>query len=124
MSQFGADGSATFGPNLATSWKYDAAGAYTDFVIREGIPFHQDFGDLSASDVAWSFNQGNAAFTDGAIHDTVGDAAPHLGLVEDLGGNVVRFNWTNYVSFAHHKFLSDFHAVSYTHLTLPTILVV
>ena len=109
LSQFGADGSATFGPNIATSWKYDATGAYTDMVIREGIPFHQDFGDLSASDVAWSFNQGNAAFTDGAIHDTVGDAAPHLGLVEVLPGNVARFNWTNYVSFAHHKFLSDFH---------------
>ena len=109
LSVNGADGAPSFGVNLAESWEYNADGGYTDFKIREGVQFHHGFGELTAEDVAWTFNQGNAALTEGAVHDTIGDAAPHLASVEAHSGNIARFIWSNYVTFAHHKFLSDYH---------------
>ncbi|MFH1140702.1 MAG: ABC transporter substrate-binding protein [Chloroflexota bacterium] len=51
------DGSLTEAAGLAESWKLAPDLTYTDFKIRKGVQFHDGFGELTASDVAWTFNE-------------------------------------------------------------------
>ena len=53
------DGAATdkFVPHLAESWTTSADGTVWTFNIRQGVKFHEG-GDLSASDVAYSYQRG------------------------------------------------------------------
>jgi len=104
-----ADGTASYGPGLALSWSIAPDLSYSDFVIRDDIEFHQGFGTLSASDVAWTFNQGNPNVTPDSIHDTIVDAAPNLSRVDVIDDNTVRFQWSQFTGFAHLKFLTEFH---------------
>ena len=47
----------SFVPQLAESWEVSADGTVWTFNIREGVKFHEG-GDLTASDVAYSFQRG------------------------------------------------------------------
>ena len=49
--------SATHG--IATSWVADSAAETVTFKIRTGVMFHDGWGELTAHDVAFSFNEGN-----------------------------------------------------------------
>ena len=44
-------------PMLAESWDVSADGQVWTFNIREGVQFHKGFGEMTAEDVAWSFNE-------------------------------------------------------------------
>ena len=66
--------------------------SYTDFNIREGVQFHKGWGELTAEDIAWSWNAGNPVLTPEAVHDTL--PWPEVGRLDALGKYVVRLNWT------------------------------
>lgn len=51
------DGSLTEAAGLAESWKLAPDLSYTDFKIRKGAQFHDGFGELTAADVVWTFNE-------------------------------------------------------------------
>jgi len=44
-------------PGLATSWEMADDGMSWTFEIREGVPFHEDWGELTAEDVAYSIEK-------------------------------------------------------------------
>jgi peptide/nickel transport system substrate-binding protein len=44
-------------PGLATSWEMSDDGMSWTFEIREGVPFHEDWGELTAEDVAYSIEK-------------------------------------------------------------------
>ena len=56
-------------PMVAEDWTFsdDMGSVVVD--IRQGIPFHRDFGELTAEDVAWSFNDAIPKFTPESVAD-------------------------------------------------------
>ena len=42
--------------SLAESWEVESDQSKITFKIRQGVPFHKDWGDVTAADVVWSFN--------------------------------------------------------------------
>ena len=87
-----ARGNLTYHPWLAESWEMAPDFSYTDFNIREGVQFHKGWGELTAEDIAWSWNAGNPVLTPEAVHDTL--PWPEVGRLDALGKYVVRLNWT------------------------------
>ena len=87
-----ARGNLTYHPWLAESWDMAPDFSYTDFNIREGVQFHKGWGELTAEDIAWSWNAGNPVLTPEAVHDTL--PWPEVGRLDALGKYVVRLNWT------------------------------
>ena len=41
--------------------------------MKEGVQFHDDWGELTAKDVVWSMNDANNAITPESIHGQAGD---------------------------------------------------
>ena len=52
-----SESSSEFLPMLAESWSLSDDNLSWTFKIRKGIQFHQGFGELTAEDVLWSFDQ-------------------------------------------------------------------
>ena len=44
---------------IATAWVADSVAETVTFTIRTGVMFHDGWGELTAEDVAFSFNEGN-----------------------------------------------------------------
>ncbi len=81
-------------PRLAESWELSPDQKYMDFKLRKGIMFHKDWGEMTAEDVAFSYNDANAFTTPESIHGQAGDFAPLIGNVEALDTYTARFNFT------------------------------
>ena len=80
-------------PNLAESWTIADDLSYMDFKLRNDVKFH-DGSDLTAEDVAFSYNNANAAQNVDSIHGQAGDFAPFIAEVEALDPLTVRMNFT------------------------------
>ena len=53
------DSSANAVSRLATDWTVADDQTWVDFDIRRGVQFHNGYGEMTAEDVAWSFNNAN-----------------------------------------------------------------
>ena len=53
-------------PQLATEWTVEAGGSDVRFKLREGVPFHGDFGEFTGKDVAFSWS--NLAKQEDSVH--------------------------------------------------------
>ena len=95
-----AEGAFLTTPRLAESWQLAPDMSYTDFKIRKNVPFHKGFGDLTAEDVAWTYNEGNPSITPSSVHSTGGELQTFLDAdkpAEVLSdGETVRIYWKNY----------------------------
>ena len=97
------DGTVALGPLLATDWKMSADGvSYTDFTLRQGVQFHDGYGEMTAADVAFSWNDANPKIQPDSVHDTGGDLANLVQEVEVIDDYTVRFHW---VAFGGHVLL-------------------
>jgi ABC-type transport system substrate-binding protein len=81
-------------PRLALSWELSPDQKYMDFKLREDVKFHKDYGEMTAEDVAFSYNDANAFTTPESIHGQAGDFAPLIANVEALDPYNVRFHFT------------------------------
>ena len=91
-------------PLIAESWELADDALSANVKIRQGIPFHTqhgDFGELTADDVVWSFNDTNPNTSEEhgsglvSITDGSGSWAGFLGLVplEKIDDYTVKINW-------------------------------
>ena len=97
------DGQVALGPLLASDWQMSADGvSYTDFTLRQGVQFHGGYGEMTADDVAFSWNDANPKLEPDSIHDTGGDLANLVQEVEVIDDYKVRFHW---VAFGGHNLL-------------------
>ncbi len=100
-------------PQLAESWTIAPDLSYMDFKLRKGIPFHSsngvDYGDLTAEDVAFSYNNANAARNPDSIHGQAGDFAPFIGEVVAIDANNVRMNFTLMYSAMPLRYIGPFY---------------
>ena len=63
-------------PVLATGWTLADDVSYLELTLKEGVPFHGDWGEMTADDVVFSFNNANAATNPESVHGQAGDFAP------------------------------------------------
>ncbi len=87
------DGSLTETPGLAESWTLSADGAYTDFKLRKGVQFHKGFGEMTAEDVAWTYNE---AMSDASVFSIKSELITNIksgSKVEVVDPYTVRFYW-------------------------------
>ena len=98
---------------LAESWTIADDLAYMDFKLVKGIPFHssngKDYGDMTAADVAFSYNNANAARNPESIHGQAGDFAPFIAEVEALDPLTVRMNFTLMYSAMPLRYIGPFY---------------
>lgn len=81
-------------PWLAESWESNADGSKVTVKIRSGVQFHQGWGELTASDIAWSLNDTNAVVTPESIHGQSGDFAVFLDAAEAIDDRTLVLNFT------------------------------
>ncbi len=104
------DGTVALGPLLASDWEMSADGiSYTDFTLREGIQFHGGYGEMTATDVAFSWNDANPKIQPDSIHDTGGDLANLVSEVEVIDDYKVRFNWIAFGGHTLLQYITNFH---------------
>ena len=82
-------------PWIVEKWTLADDASYSDFKLQEGVQFHQDFGELTADDVAWYFNLINTNTNPESKHDT-GVQIFDLSGAEAIDRYTVRFNWAGY----------------------------
>ena len=80
-------------PGLAESWELSPDLSYMDFRLRQRVPFHKGWGEMTAEDVAFSYNDANAFTNPASIHSQSSDFAPLIANVEALDRYTVRFNF-------------------------------
>ena len=83
---------------LATGWTLADDVSYLEFSLKEGVPFHGDWGEMTAEDVVFSFNNANAATNPESVHGQAGDFAPLIKNLEVIDDYTVRMNYANYDS--------------------------
>ncbi len=100
-------------PQLAESWEIAPDLSYMDFKMRKGVPFHSsngvDYGDMRPEDVAFSYNNANAARNPDSIHGQAGDFAPFIAEVEALDDQTVRMNFTLMYSAMPLRYIGPFY---------------
>ena len=92
------DGTAGTEPMLALDFTLDPSLEFGDFTLREGVQFHGDWGEMTADDVAFSFNDANSVTNPESIHGQAGDFAPLLQSMEVVDTYKIRLNYRNYDS--------------------------
>jgi len=104
----GDDGGIALSPNLVESWETASDGSYTDFKVREGIEFHRGFGELTAEDLAYTYNEANPATQPLSNHDTGGALPPVLAEVLYPSKYIARFPWVAFNAVTFTTTLSDY----------------
>ena len=103
------DGSVALGPLLAKNWTMSSDGvSYTDFELREGVQFHGGYGEMTADDVAFSWNDANPRLQPDSVHDTGGDLANLVENVEVIDDYKVRFHWVAFGGHALLQYVTNF----------------
>ena len=82
------DGDANMTPRIATAW--EVTDEYVDFKIKEGVQFHGGYGEMTAEDVAWSFNRANPVTNPDSKHDQAGDFKRIMDKMEAIDDYTVR----------------------------------
>lgn len=104
-----SQGNIGIAPMLAESWTQSADGvSYTDFKLRKGVEFHDGYGEMTAKDVAFTWNDANPNIVPESVHDTGGDIGTILNNVEILDDYTVRFNWKIFNASIFLKYLTNF----------------
>ena len=83
---------------LALSYELDPNLKWLDFTLRQGVQFHDGWGEMTAADVVFSFNDANRNTQPESIHGQAGDFAPLIKNMEVLDTYKVRLNYENYDS--------------------------
>ncbi len=92
---------------LATGWTLSPDLSYLEFDIRKGVEFHDGWGQMTAEDVVFSFNNANSNTTPESVHGQAGDFAPLIANFEVIDEFTARMNYANYDSRGiRHRFSS------------------
>ncbi|HIF12024.1 MAG TPA: hypothetical protein EYQ82_03235 [Dehalococcoidia bacterium] len=83
---------------LALSFDLDPDLVYLDFELRPGVQFHEGWGEFTAADVVFSFNDANRNTQPESIHGQAGDFAPLIKNFEVIDDYNVRMYYENYDS--------------------------
>ncbi len=85
-------------PILATGWELAKDLSYLDFTLRKGVQFQKGYGEMTASDVAFSINDANSNTTPTSVHGQAGDFRPLIKEMLVLDPYKIRLVYLNYDS--------------------------
>ena len=91
-------GSPTIEPMLATEFTLDPSLEFGDFTLREGVQFHNGYGEMTSEDVAFSYNDANSVTNPESVHGQAGDFAPLIASMDPVDTYTVRLQYRNYDS--------------------------
>ena len=91
-------GSVTTESMLATEFTLAPSLEYGDFTLRQGVQFHNGWGEMTSADVAFSYNDANSVTNPESVHGQAGDFAPLIANMEPIDPYTVRLNYRNYDS--------------------------
>ena len=97
-SKANRDGTVTTEPMLALDFTLDPSLEFGTFNLRQGVQFHHGWGEMTARDVAYSFNDANSVTNPVSIHGQAGDFAPLIASIEAVDDYTVQLNYRNYDS--------------------------
>lgn len=97
-SKLDETGTAVTEPMLATEFSLDPSLEYGDFALREGVQFHHGVGEMTSTDVAFSYNDANSVTNPESVHGQAGDFAPLIQSMEAIDPYTVRLHYRNYDS--------------------------
>jgi len=91
-----ADSSGTMplDPALATGWTLDPGLEFVDFTIRQGVQFHDGWGELTAEDVVFSLNAANRATNPESISGQGGELAAMVANTEVIDTYTARVHFS------------------------------
>ena len=98
IAKLESDGSIVTEPMLALDFTLDPSLEFGDFNLRQGVQFHNGWGEMTAKDIAFSYNDANSVTNPESIHGQAGDFAPLIKSMEVIDDYVVRLNYRNYDS--------------------------
>ncbi|MCH7983595.1 MAG: ABC transporter substrate-binding protein [Chloroflexi bacterium] len=75
--------------SLVNGWTVSSDGSSVIFDLRKGVEFHHGFGEMTAEDVAWSFNE---ALRDGNTNPRTGFVGEWMGEWEVIASHTVKMN--------------------------------
>ncbi len=104
----GANGAITPQEWLGLGWKMGPANAYVDVTIRKGVKFQKGYGEMTADDWVFSFNDPNPAVTPGATNDMGGDLAALFKAAEKIDASTVRLPFNVFQSNWLERYMSSF----------------
>ena len=78
-------------PRLATAWELSSDQKFLDFKLRKGVPFQRGWGEMTAEDVVFSFNEANPNVTEDTINDQAAEIGASFSKTEALDKYTARF---------------------------------
>lgn len=81
---------------LAVGWTLDPGLKFADLKLRQGVPFHGGWGEMTAEDFAFSLNDANRAVTPDSISGQAGELASNFAKIEALDKYTARINFSVY----------------------------
>ena len=97
-SKANTDGTVTAEPMLALDFTLDPSLEFGTFNLRRDVQFHHGWGEMTARDVAYSFNDANSVTTPASVHGQSLDFAPLIASMETVSDHTVQLNYRNYDS--------------------------
>tara|TARA_B100000949_G_scaffold132186_1_gene116485 strand:+ start:413 stop:1939 length:1527 start_codon:yes stop_codon:yes gene_type:complete len=91
-------GVVTTDPMIALSYELDPSLEFGTFKLREGVQFHGGYGEMTAKDVEFSYNDANSVTNPESIHGQAGDFAPLIQSMEAVDDYTIKLNYRNYDS--------------------------
>ena len=88
--------SPTTEPMLATEFTLDPSLDYGDFTLRQGVQFHNGWGEMTSEDVAFTYNDANSVTNPESVHGQAGAFAPLIASMEPIDTYTVRLQYRNY----------------------------
>ena len=92
------DGTVAAEPMLATEFTLDPSLEYGDFTLRQGVQFHNGYGEMTSEDVAFSYNDANSVTNPESVHGQARDFAPLIASMDPIDPYTVRLQYRNYDS--------------------------
>ena len=92
------DGTITTEPMLATGFTVDPSLEFATLSLRPGVKFHDGWGEMTARDVAYSFNDANSATIPDSIHEHGGAMSEVFYSIEAVDDHTVQVNYRGYDS--------------------------
>ena len=87
-----ANGLPAYRGKVVESWEYAPDFSYLDWQVKRGNHFHQGFGEVTAHDVLYTYNEGDARFasdeTKALVETSGAGAVNHRGLPEPFMGEL------------------------------------
>lgn len=93
---------------LASKWTLAPDTSTLDLELVKGVQFHDGFGELTAEDVAFTFNNANPTTNPNSKNDQAGEWRTMLKSVEALSTHTVRMNINTWQSHAMRHYLTPY----------------